>query len=322
MYNYTHNSNDINIANNENANEIMDRIYDGGLFFSILSLISSVFVLLIIVFNKILRSLTYNFLILIFISEILNSIGNIVDYYFHNNGICNIFSFILISFSDVLTMILFWFFSNCSIELIKKSNRNIKEQQKKYFMISLGIAAIYAIFFCLITFLVLDKDDHKFRLYYSNFLEFPSESPLISISIQIIHVIFLFCMTGYVFYNIFVVINFLSEKQKSDKINSWKIAKLKKVLFRFPLVCLLYWIFFIPTMAVTNSEIKLAFIFRLFSVSFLRLRGFLISLNAIQTNKIQIILQRFIEIDIKHKLIYFEFFSKKKKQNKINKDKD
>ena len=141
-------------------------------------------------------------------------------------------------------------------------------------------------------------------------------------SIQIIHVIILFCMTAYVFYNIINVINFLREKQKSDKINSWKIAKLKKVLFRFPLVCFLYWIFFIPTMIVNQGEYKLAFIFRLFSVSFLRLRGLFISLNAIQTNKIQIILQRFIEIDIKHKLIYFEFFSKKKKPSEKNKGKD
>ena len=75
-------------------------------------------------------------------------------------------------------------------------------------------------------------------------------------------------------------------------------------------------------MIVKGEEFKLAFIFRLFSVSFLRLRGLFISLNAIQTNKIQIILQRFIEIDIKHKLIYFEFFSKKKKRNEKNKYRD
>ena len=113
----------------------------------------------------------------------------------------------------------------------------------------------------------------------------------------------------------------MREKQKSDKINSWKISKLKKVLFRFPLVCLLYWIFFIPTMIVRKQNIKLAYIFRLFSVSFLRLRGLFISLNAIQTNKIQIIIQRFIEVDIKHKLIYFDFFTKKKKSNEENKNK-
>ena len=278
----------------------------------------------IILFNKILSSLTYNFLILIFISEILNSIGNIVDYYIHNNNKCigtlNIISLALISCSDVLTMILFCFFSFCSIELIKKSNRNIKEKENKIFMISLGISLIYAIIICLIIIIIYTNNDSiQFRLYYSNFLDFSfSESNKKAMSIQIIHIIVLFCMTGYVFYNIISVINFLREKQKSDKINSWKIAKLKKVLFRFPLVCLLYWIFFLLTMTVKDEEFKLAFIFRLLSVSFLRLRGLLISLNAIQTNKIQMILQRFIEIDIKHKLIYFEFFSKKKKSNEKN----
>lgn len=307
------------------TNEIIDRIYDGGLFFCILSLISSIFVLLIIIFNKILRSLTYNFLIMIFISEILNSIGNIVDYCIHINKIDGKIIFIplaLISCSDVLTMILFCFFSYCSIELIKKSNRNIKEQETKIFMISFGISIIYAIIICSII-LIINNNNFQFRLYYSNFLDFPpTDSTKNAMAIQIIHVIALFCMTAYVFYNIINVINFLREKQKSDKINSWKIAKLKKVLFRFPLICFLYWIFFIPTMMVRGEEFKLAFIFRLFSVSFLRLRGLFISLNAIQTNKIQIILQRFIEIDIKHKLIYFEFFSKKKKRNEKNKDRD
>ena len=187
-------------------------------------------------------------------------------------------------------------------------------------MISLGISLIYAIIICLIIIIICTNNDSiQFRLYYSNFLDFSfSESNKKAMSIQIIHIIVLFCMTGYVFYNIISVINFLREKQKSDKINSWKIAKLKKVLFRFPLVCLLYWIFFLLTMTVKDEEFKLAFIFRLLSVSFLRLRGLLISLNAIQTNKIQMILQRFIEIDIKHKLIYFEFFSKKKKSNEKN----
>jgi hypothetical protein len=314
--------------NSNSPKEIIDRIYDGGLFFSILSLISSIFVLLIIIFNKILRSLTYNFLILIFISEILNSIGNIVDYYIHNNnkciGTCNIISLALISCSDVLTMILFCFFSFCSIELIKKSNRNIKEKEILIFLISLGISLIYAVIICLIIIIIyLNNEAIQFRLYYSNFLDFsPSKSTEKTISIQIIHVIVLFCMTVYVFYNIINVINFLREKQKSDKINSWKIAKLNKVLFRFPLVCLLYWIFFILTMTVKDGKFKLAFIFRLFSVSFLRLRGLLISLNAIQTNKIQVILQRFIEIDIKHNLIYFEFFSKKKKSNEKTKEID
>lgn len=307
--------------------EIIGRIYDGGLFFSILSLISSIFVFLIIIFNKILRSLTYNFLILIFISEILNSIGNIVDYCINVNAKDddknnrNIISLVFITFSDVFTMTLFCFFSYCSIELIKKSNRNIKEQEKKFFLFSGGISALYAAIICLIICLMGIQD--QFRLYYSNFLDYhisKSESLDKAMSIQIIHVIVLSCMTAYVFYYIINVIIFLREKQKSDKINSWKIAKLKKVLFRFPLVCFLYWIFFIPTMIVRTKTYKLAFIFRLFSVSFFRLRGLLISMNAIQTNKIQIILQRFIEVDIKHKLIYFEFFPKKKKSNEKNKD--
>ena len=300
------------IAKND---EILKRIYRGGFFFSIISVTSSFFILFLIGFNKILKSLTYNFLFWIFVSEILCSIGNICEFKKNIEDkylLCRKGSLFLIPFSDIFTLTLFCFFSNCSVELIKKSNRTIKDKEKKYFLISFILAIIYSIIVFPILAL-LDTKDKNFRFYFYedsklNFIRF-------------IHVVILALMTCFIFYKTIIVIQFLDEKKKSDKINSWKIAKLIKILFRFPLICLLYWIFYISTLFLGEGK-KISHIFKVISMSFLSLRGFLIFLNTMQTNKVQIILQRFFEITIKHKLILsFDLFSHKKRRNTF-KDKE
>ena len=287
--------------------EILNRIYRGGFIFSILSVTCSIFILFLIGFNKILKSLTYNFLFWIFISEILCSIGNICEFKIEDKKLlCKKGSLFLIPFSDIFTLTLFCFFSICSVELIKKSNRTIKDQEKKYFLISFILAIIYSIIVSPIL-AFKDAKDKNFRFY------FYEDSKLNFI--RYIHVSILTLMTCFIFYKTIIVIQFLDEKKKSDKINSWKIAKLIKILFRFPLICLLYWIFYIPTLFI-NEEKKISQIFKVVSMSFLSLRGFLIFLNTIQTNKVQIILERFFEITIKHKLILsFDIFSHKKRRS-------
>ena len=294
--------------------EILNRIYRGGFIFSILSVTCSIFILFLIGFNKILKSLTYNFLFWIFISEILCSIGNICEFKIEDKKLlCKKGSLFLIPFSDIFTLTLFCFFSICSVELIKKSNRKIKDQEKKYFLISFILAIIYSIIVSPIL-AFKDTKDKNFRFY------FYEDSKLNFI--RYIHVSILTLMTCFIFYKTIIVIQFLDEKKKSDKINSWKIAKLIKILFRFPLICLLYWIFYIPTLFINENK-KISHIFKVISMSFLSLRGFLIFLNTIQTNKVQIILERFFEITIKHKLILsFDIFSHKKRRSTFkNKEK-
>lgn len=56
-----------------------DTFKTGELMYSICSLTLSFFLFLLIVFNKSLRSLTYDFLMCVFISEIINSVGNIIQ---------------------------------------------------------------------------------------------------------------------------------------------------------------------------------------------------------------------------------------------------
>ena len=286
--------------------KILSRFYNGGLEFSIISLFCCFAILLLIISNKILRSLTYNFLCFVFISEIIGSIGNICEYKKDNEALCKKSSFFLIPFSDAFTMLLFSFFSYCSVELIKKANRNIKKKERLFFFLSFIIALFYASVIFLLLYLLKDKN---IRFY---FYEDPTYN-----YIRFIHIGILICMNIYIFYNTYNVIQFMREKQNSDKINAWKIAKLIKILFRYPLICILYWLFYIISLPLSsNCETKkITLIFQLFSVSFFNLRGFLIFLNTIKTNKIEVLIQRIFEVNIKHNLILrFDLFSKKRRK--------
>ena len=286
------------MTEDENITDIMQRFYNGGLEFSIISFFCCLAIFLLILSHKVLRSLTYNFLCFIFISELIGNIGNICEY--KNNGddddepLCKKASFFLIPFSDIFTMLLFSFFSYCSIELIKKSNRNIKKKECLFFLLSFIIALVYGSIICAVL-LLLNDISNRFYFYGNSEYNY----------IRFIHIGILICMNCYISYNTYNVIQFMKEKQKSDKINSWKIAKLIKVLFRFPLICFLYWIFYIISLPLSKyySNKKITFIFQLFAVSLFNLRGFLIFLNTIKTNKIEILIQRIFEVNIKHNLL-------------------
>ena len=287
--------------------EILSRFYNGGLEFSIISFFCCFAILLLIISNKILRSLTYNFLCFVFVSEIIGNIGNICEYKKDDEALCKKTSFFLIPFSDVFTMLLFSFFSYCSVELIKKSNRNIKKKEHLFFFLSFIIALFYASILSVLLLLLLEDNNIRFYFYEDSKYNY----------IRFIHIGILICMNCYILYNTYSVIQFMREKQNSDKINAWKIAKLIKILFRYPLICVLYWLFYIISLPLSYNykNKKITLIFQLFSVSFFNLRGFLIFLNTIKTNKIEVLIQRIFEVNIKHNLILrFDLFSKKRRK--------
>ena len=299
-----------------NKTEILERFYNGGLEFSIISIFSCFAILLLIILNKSLRSLTYNFLCFVFISELIGNIGHICEYKKYGGNLCQKGSYYLIPFSDLFTMLLFCFFSYCSVELIKKSNRLIKKKERLFFLLSFIIALVYASIIFVV--LILLEDKNRGFYYYDeskpNYIIF-------------IHIGILFCMNCFIFYNTYIVIQFMKEKQKTDKINAWKIAKLIKLLFRFPLICFLYLVFYIISLPLSYKfeNLKITYIFQLFAVSFFNLRGFLLFLNTIKTNKIEILIKRIFEVNIKHRLLlHFDLFSKKgiKKDKDIQKDKN
>ena len=306
------------MINNANQ-EIFERINNGGLGLSIISLIFCFFILIFIIINKLYSSLSYSFLTIIFISEMIGNIGNICEYEKDNELLCKRASFFLIPFSDIFTMVLFCFYSYCSIELIKKINKKIKGQIKTYAFISLIIAIIYSIIVFSILVANEDEDIKTIRFYFYEKSDIDS--------IRFIHIGILIVMTIYIFYNSFIVIQFLKEKQEIDKVNSWKIAKLIKILFRYPLICSLYWIFYLPYLPMNNSETsknkKITLLFKLFSMSFFTLRGILLTLNTLNTYKIEIILQRIWEIYIKHGLILrCSLISRKRKRTLLEQELD
>ena len=290
-----------------NLSEIIDnRLKTGDIIFSICSLVLSVFLFLIIIFNKNLHSLTYDFLMFVFLSEIINSIGNIIEY----SG-KKLASTLLIPLSDIFTMMLFCFFMYCSCEQLIKSNKNIKNKKKLFIPISAGLGLIYGVIL-LIVFLT-QKQDNTYFYFYNNTgdknLKF----------ICYIHVGILFLMSVYICFKTFILLRFLKEKQNSDSANSWKIAILVKTLFRFPIICILYWLFYILYIFINliNGEYKIKYLLKLFAKAFLCLRGFLFGINTIQTNKIQILIEKIWEVHIMHNIILkFNICPKKGSKNK------
>ena len=98
----------------------------------------------------------------------------------------------------------------------------------------------------------------------------------------------------------------MKEKLKTDKVNSEKIVKLFKNLLRYSLICILYWIFALPRLILVyfcGEDNQVRDMFYLFSETFFSIRGLLIFLNTLMNTKIQLILSRFFEVNIKHYLL-------------------
>jgi hypothetical protein len=319
---------------NENVhkNLILERINDGNLYFSILSMITSISILsLLILRKKELVSLTFTFLKYIFISEILNSIGNIIQstdtYYEYYNkksySFLVYFSLSLISFSDMLTNILFLWFSYCSVKCLKESKREIKDSVNKYVIISFIISFVYFLFFIIVNSATNDKFvDIRFKFYYyrndkNKYREIYGPQFYI---FSFFHTLFIMLISFVSLKYIYEVNSFLWEKQKNDNVNSRKIVKLIKILMNFGLICLFYWVFLIPRILfvdVCEEDNTLRDIIYLLSDAFFCSRGFLLFLNSLMISKIQTIINKFIEVNIKHYLLLnFGSSSKKSKSKK------
>ena len=302
------------------AKIIQERIYLFYIIFSILSLLASFIICLLLFINKQIRSFSYKILRWILISEILNNIGNIIQYSIFKDQIEHVkkdnkpeknskihaYTF-LVSFSDFFTNLLFTFFSYCSIKLIKETNRTIKNKANVFLIITAIVSILYAILF------VSLNNDHHIRFENKDiidnfrteqFKEFKEENSHFSFPCAHLIVICILSIISFAFTH--KVIVFLREKEKDDKINKSKIIKLNKMLYRFPIICISYWIFLFPriiTFFACDEDNILRLIFYFLSMSFLSLRGIFIVLNIIRTSKIQIIINRFIEVDVKHALL-------------------
>ena len=284
---------------------ILERITQGSLLLSIISLITCTLIIIFIFFQKQLRSITYTFLMAIFVSEILQSIGNII---IDTNGIDdsdylnkNLTALCFISFSDMFTNLLLVFFTYSSIKLIKETNKLIKKRVKTFIIISLVFSVLYMVVFLIVA---LKKDKHldiRFRGFYSedDKNNFTNEFYILSS----IHIFLIIVFSIISMINTCVVLSFLSNKQQNDKVNAKSIARLIKILRRYPLSCILYWIFLIPRIifvATSGKKHILRDSLYFVSESLFRLRGFLICLNTVRSSKIYLIAYKIFQVNIKH----------------------
>ena len=311
--------------------EVLDRIQQGSLLFSIFSLVTCVFIIILIVFQKQLRSITFTFLICIFCSEIVQSIGNILldKLYKNNEGdynkAQNISALSFIAFSDIFTNFLLVFFSYCSIKLIKESNKLIKSKVPRFIIISAVISAVYMGVIMGVSLSNKDKlIDIRFRRFFSK-----NDIPNLSLTYLIlssVHIFLIMCLSIISLRNTCVVLNFMKEKQQTDKVNAPSIARLRKILGRYPAICILYWAFLIPRIifvAISDNQNILRDSLYFISESFFRLRGFLIFLNTFRSSKIQMIIYRIIELKIKHDcLLNLKIVSSKRNNSKVKSDKE
>ena len=311
--------------------EVLDRIQQGSLLFSIFSLVTCVFIIILIVFQKQLRSITFTFLICIFCSEIVQSIGNILldKLYKNNEGdynkAQNISALSFIAFSDIFTNFLLVFFSYCSIKLIKESNKLIKSKVPRFIIISAVISAVYMGVIMGVSLSNKDKlIDIRFRRFFSKH-DIPNLS-LTYLILSSVHIFLIMCLSIISLRNTCVVLNFMKEKQQTDKVNAPSIARLRKILGRYPAICILYWAFLIPRIifvSISENQNILRDSLYFISESFFRLRGFLIFLNTFRSSKIQMIIYRIIELKIKHDcLLNLKIVSSKRNNSKVKSDKE
>lgn len=298
---------------------ILERITQGSLLLSIISLITCTLIIIFIFFQKQLRSITYTFLMAIFVSEIIQSIGNII---IDTNGIDdsdylnkNLTALCFISFSDMFTNLLLVFFTYSSIKLIKETNKLIKKRVKTFIIISLAFSVLYMVVYLIVA---LKKDKHldiRFRGFYSedDKNNFTNEFYILSS----IHIFLIIVFSIISMINTCVVLSFLSNKQQNDKVNAKSIARLIKILRRYPLSCILYWIFLIPRIifvATSGKKHILRDSLYFVSESLFRLRGFLICLNTVRSSKIYLIAYKIFQVNIKHNcLLNLKMCRKKRK---------
>jgi len=298
---------------------ILERITQGSLLLSIISLITCTLIIIFIFFQKQLRSITYTFLMAIFVSEIIQSIGNII---IDTNGIDdsdylnkNLTALCFISFSDMFTNLLLVFFTYSSIKLIKETNKLIKKRVKTFIIISLVFSVLYMVVYLIVA---LKKDKHldiRFRGFYSedDKNNFTNEFYILSS----IHIFLIIVFSIISMINTCVVLSFLSNKQQNDKVNAKSIARLIKILRRYPLSCILYWIFLIPRIifvATSGKKHILRDSLYFVSESLFRLRGFLICLNTVRSSKIYLIAYKIFQVNIKHNcLLNLKMCRKKRK---------
>ena len=268
---------------------ILENLKTGNLFFSIISIFFSLTLIVWFFLVNSLRSMTYYFFLFIACSEVFGNVGNILLSQLNvnaDNQLQIFFINLLQVFSDCSTLMLLGGVSYFIYELIKNNNRTLMDKKTIVISSILGISFAYSLCLSLINKFCLD-DKKVVKILYLAFKEDSS-----NIVIKIIHQIIMtiYCVISYYF--VVNVSMFIRQKAKEDPNNAEKLLSVGKSIYNFPLVgsvgILFAWgVFGMGFSSETEGNVRLGHIFSVFCCVFTALRGFLVFMMFISTNKVQ-----------------------------------
>jgi hypothetical protein len=268
---------------------LMQTAKDGNLFMSILTLVSSLLIIIVFLFNDNLRAPNYYFLLAIAISELLGSVSIITNFGLGEDQ--KLISFILNLieiFSDFFVTLFITFIAYCIYILIVKSERDSNKKIKLFIIVGTIVSILYTIILAMVHITTEDTTEDS---YSKIKLGYYSDNYNQSI---LIHYIIILIMTAINIFFFIRTIIFLNAKNKQDKKNGYKLMKTRNLLINYPLIGT-SWIvlslisFIIQKIISTNNDIgklRLIYIFIFIANLFTYLRGAFIFIIFIKSKKV------------------------------------
>ena len=261
---------------------IQTKLRDTQITLSYISFISSLLIIIFFIKYTNLRSLTYYFILLISISEIIGNFPYCLkiwnsDKKIINNIINNINIFI--AFSDCYTMFSLLSYSYLISLFLKNNDQNIFKTKNNYLILSFIISIIY-----LIIVKLSQKPNNDIRILINQSNE--------NKKLHIFHLIINLIISILILFIIRMTVKNIKNQAKTDQKNKWKILSVCHTLYNYPLIGSIGWFFsfFTFILQLINSENKdlkrLKCALYVFGTIIFHLRGTLIFYEFITSEKV------------------------------------
>ena len=263
-------------------NLIQQKLENTQITLSWISFICSLLIIIFFIKYTNLRSLTYYFILLISISEIIGNFPYCLkiwnsDKKIINNIINNINIFI--AFSDSYTMFSLLSYSYLISLFLKNNDQNIFKTKNNYLILSFIISIIY-----LIIVKLSQKPNNDIRILINQSNE--------NKKLHIFHLIINLIISILILFIIRMTVKNIKNQAKTDQKNKWKILSVCHTLYNYPLIGSIGWFFsfFTFILQLINSENKdlkrLKCALYVFGTIIFHLRGTLIFYEFITSEKV------------------------------------
>ena len=263
-------------------NLIQQKLENTQITLSWISFICSLLIIIFFIKYTNLRSLTYYFILLISISEIIGNFPYCLkiwnsDKKIINNIINNINIFI--AFSDSYTMFSLLSYSYLISLFLKNNDQNIFKTKNNYLILSFIISIIY-----LIIVKLSQKPNNDIRILINQSNE--------NKKLHIFHLIINLIISILILFIIRMTVKNIKNQAKTDQRNKWKILSVCHTLYNYPLIGSIGWFFsfFTFILQLINSENKdlkrLKCALYVFGTIIFHLRGTLIFYEFITSEKV------------------------------------